>query len=94
MGMFNSVYVYKPVNKQASSVFSAGVKSRVSAKRLKSKKMWNAMRTLMMFLKQSAPRLPQSGKPILRCVKERWRKRIIVRGVNGGSSVNNIGNTE
>ena len=38
MGMFNSVYVYKPVNKQASSVFSAGVKSRVSAKRLKKQK--------------------------------------------------------
>lgn len=35
MGIFNSVYVYRPVNKLASSAFRSGAKSCVSASGLK-----------------------------------------------------------
>ena len=35
MGVFNSVYVYKPVNKLASSAFNSGTRSFVSSKQLK-----------------------------------------------------------
>lgn len=35
MGIFNSIYAYKPVNKQASTVFNSGTRSLVSAKQLK-----------------------------------------------------------